>query len=70
MVLLILALVPFAHTLNMQHVYAKTQHTSTISIMTMANMSNNNVTQSQAIENKTINYYDNATGYLVYPSSN
>ncbi len=54
----------------MQHVYTNTPHTSTtISKITMASMGNKNITQNQAIENQTINYYDNTTGNLVFPSS-
>lgn len=50
------------------------QETKGITIMTLASFGNDNTTSfdanSQPIENKTINYFDNTTGYLVYPQLN
>ncbi|HET6800375.1 MAG TPA: dienelactone hydrolase family protein [Nitrososphaeraceae archaeon] len=41
-------------------------------IMTISSVSNNfnNSSNMQAIQNTTVNYYDNASGYLVYPVLN
>ena len=50
---------------------AQAQHMTSIStIMTISSINNTNINASsniQTIQNKTINYYDNALGYLVYP---
>ena len=46
--------------------------TSIPTIMTISSVSNNINSSSnmQTIQNKTVNYYDNASGYLVYPVLN
>jgi carboxymethylenebutenolidase len=50
----------------------KTTTTSIPTIMTISSVSNNINSSSniQTIQNKTVNYYDNASGYLVYPILN
>jgi carboxymethylenebutenolidase len=49
-------------------------HTTSIStIMMISSVSNININDSsniETIQNKTVNYYDNASGYLVYPVLN
>jgi carboxymethylenebutenolidase len=49
-----------------------TTTTSILTIMTISSVSNNINTSSniQTIQNKTVNYYDSASGYLVYPVLN
>lgn len=74
----LLAILPlFVFTLWMttlldEHINA--QETKGISIMTLSSFGNNNITffdvNSQSIENKTISYFDNSTGYLAYPKLN
>jgi carboxymethylenebutenolidase len=53
---------------------AQALHTTSIStIMTISSVSDININGSsniETIQNKTINYYDNASGYLVYPIVN
>ena len=54
---------------------AQAQHntTSISTIMTISSVSNININGSsniETIQNKTVNYYDNASGYLVYPIVN
>ena len=58
-----------------QHRTTTTTTTTTASIptiMTISSVSNNINTSSniQTIQNKTVNYYDSASGYLVYPVLN
>jgi carboxymethylenebutenolidase len=58
-----------------QHSTTRTRTTTTTSIptiMTISSVSNNFNTSSniQTIQNTTVNYYDNASGYLVYPILN
>jgi carboxymethylenebutenolidase len=58
-----------------QHSTTRTRTTTTTSIptiMTISSVSNNFNTSSniQTIQNTTVNYYDNASGYLVYPVPN
>ncbi|MGN6350392.1 MAG: dienelactone hydrolase family protein, partial [Candidatus Nitrosocosmicus sp.] len=52
------------------------QQTTGLSAMTLVSFSNNSPSSSlsfnlnnQSIENKTVNYFENTNGYLVYPSS-
>jgi carboxymethylenebutenolidase len=56
-----------------QHHRTTTTTTASIpTIMTISSVSNNINTSSniQTIQNKTVNYYDSASGYLVYPVLN
>jgi carboxymethylenebutenolidase len=56
-----------------QHRTTTTTTTASIpTIMTISSVSNNINTSSniQTIQNKTVNYYDSASGYLVYPVLN
>ena len=56
-----------------QHRTTTTATTTSIpTIMTISSVSNNINSSSnmQTIQNKTVNYYDNASGYLVYPVLN
>ena len=55
-----------------QHHRTTTTTASIPTIMTISSVSNNINTSSniQTIQNKTLNYYDNASGYLVYPVLN
>src|SRR5918999_4807213 len=58
-----------------EHSTTRTRTTTTPSvptIMTISSVSNNFNTSSniQTIQNTTVNYYDNASGYLVYPILN
>ena len=50
----------------------ETTTTSIPTIMTISSVSNNfnNSSNMQTIQNTTVNYYDNASGYLVYPVLN
>jgi carboxymethylenebutenolidase len=69
-VLLLIFIVPFSYTLDTQPTYA--QKITATAIMTLASIGSNNNTEASAsgIENRTVNYHENATGYLAYPSSN
>jgi carboxymethylenebutenolidase len=58
-----------------EHSTTRIRTTTTLSIptiMTISSVSNNfnNSSNMQAIQNTTVNYYDNASGYLVYPVLN
>jgi carboxymethylenebutenolidase len=55
-----------------QHRTTTTTTASIPTIMTISSVSNNINTSSniQTIQNKTVNYYDSASGYLVYPVLN
>jgi carboxymethylenebutenolidase len=58
-----------------EHSTTKTRTTTTQpipTIMTISSVSNNfnNSSSLQTIQNTTVNYYDNASGYLVYPILN
>jgi carboxymethylenebutenolidase len=58
-----------------EHSTTRTRTTTTPSvptIMTISSVSNNfnNSSNIQTIQNTTVNYYDNASGYLVYPILN
>jgi carboxymethylenebutenolidase len=55
-----------------QHHRTTTTTASIPTIMTISSVSNNINTSSniQTIQNKTVNYYDSASGYLVYPVLN
>jgi carboxymethylenebutenolidase len=58
-----------------EHITTRTRTTTTPSIptiMTISIVSNNlnNSSNIQTIQNTTVNYYDNASGYLVYPILN
>jgi carboxymethylenebutenolidase len=58
-----------------EHSTTRTRTTTTPSIptiMTISSVSNNfnNSSNMQTIQNTTVNYYDNASGYLVYPVLN
>ena len=58
-----------------EHITTRTRTTTTPSIptiMTISSVSNNlnNSSNIQTIQNTTVNYYDNASGYLVYPILN
>ena len=58
-----------------EHSTTRTRTTTTPSvptIMTISSVSNNfnNSSNIQTIQNTTVNYYDNASGYLVYPIFN
>ena len=55
----------------------RAQETTGISVMTRVSFDNNNTSSPTTssvtdypIENKTVSYFDNSTGYLVYPSLN
>ena len=69
--LLLFFIIPFSYTLNAQSAYAqKTTATATMTLVSsMDNNYNNTEANASALENKTIIYHENATGYLVYPSS-
>ena len=58
-----------------EHTTTRIRTTTTLSIptiMTISSVSNNfnNSSNMQTIQNTTVNYYDNASGYLVYPVLN
>lgn len=58
-----------------EHSTTRIRTTTTLSIptiMTISSVSNNfnNSSNMQTIQNTTVNYYDNASGYLVYPVLN
>jgi carboxymethylenebutenolidase len=67
-----LSILCFCFIICIQPTFA--QKTTGLSEMTLASFSNNNNSSSssnintQSIENKTVNYFGNTTGYLVYPS--
>jgi carboxymethylenebutenolidase len=67
-----LSILCFCFIICIQPTFA--QKTTGLSAMTLASFSNNNNSSSssnintQSIENKTVNYFGNTTGYLVYPS--
>jgi carboxymethylenebutenolidase len=72
--LLFVVLLPFFILLEPLEL-AQAQHntTSISTIMTISSVSNTNINANsnlQTIQNKTVNYYDNASGYLVYPVLN
>ncbi len=69
--LLLFFIIPFSYTLNAQSAYAqKTTATATMTLVSsMGNKDNNTEANASPLENKTVIYHENATGYLVYPSS-
>ncbi|MBA3750647.1 MAG: dienelactone hydrolase family protein [Nitrosopumilus sp.] len=69
MVLFLLAILPFSYLVDTQLAFAQKKTTAT-AVMTLASASNNDTSlNTQSIENKTVNYHDNTTGYLAYPST-
>ncbi len=67
--LLSFSILSFCFLMFIQPTYA--QKTTGLSAMTLVSFINNNsshIVNIQSIENRTVNYFDNATGYLVYPS--
>ena len=72
--LLFVVLLPFFILLEPLELAEAQRNTTSIStIMTISSVSNTNINANsnlQTIQNKTVNYYDNASGYLVYPVLN
>src|SRR5215216_1395098 len=67
--LFLVLILPFSYLLDPHTSHA--QKLPATSVMTLASVSNNNTgVNTQSIENKTVNYYGNTTGYLTYPSPN
>jgi carboxymethylenebutenolidase len=68
--LFLIFILPFSYLIDSHSVYS--QKLTATSVMTLASVGNNNNTgiNTHAIENKTVNYYGNTTGYLAYPSPN
>src|SRR5678810_164356 len=67
--LFLVLILPFSYLLDPHTSHA--QKLPATSVMTLASVSNNNTgVNTQSIENKTVDYYGNTTGYLAYPSPN
>jgi carboxymethylenebutenolidase len=68
--LFLIFILPFSYLIDSHSAYS--QKLTATSVMTLASVGNNNNTgiNTHAIENKTVNYYGNTTGYLAYPSPN
>ncbi len=68
--LFLIFILPFSYLIDSHSSHA--QKLTATSVMTLASVSNNNNTgvNTHAIENKTVNYYGNTSGYLAYPSPN
>ncbi len=60
---------PFSYLIDSHSSHA--QKLTATSVMTLASVSNNSTgVDTHTIENKTVNYYGNTSGYLAYPSPN
>jgi carboxymethylenebutenolidase len=71
--ILLVVLAAFFMLLETSELAHALQTTSISTITTISSVSNININGSsniETIQNKTVNYYDNASGYLVYPAMN
>ncbi len=67
--LFLIFILPFSYLIDSHSSHA--QKLTATSVMTLASLiSNSTGANTHTIENKTVNYYGNTTGYLAYPSLN